>query len=103
MGPQLQQSTQAESLYQELEQIDQALHRLKERLVISSQGKNTRDAILLKTAGALNKKYTKKTFFRGNGKFEMSGGRNLEYRLVLITEDARDFKNIPDLDVRATL
>lgn len=27
----------------------------------------------------------------------------LEHRLVLITEDARDFKNIPDLDVRATL
>lgn len=55
----MEQQTQ-QLLYCELEQIDEALHRLKERLLSQVKKKSDRENILMRTGGVLNKQHAKK-------------------------------------------
>lgn len=55
MEPQTQ-----EVVYRELQQIDEALHRLKSRLLSSVRREDVRRDVFLRTGGILAKKYTKK-------------------------------------------
>ncbi|MBI4272507.1 hypothetical protein HY621_01495 [Candidatus Uhrbacteria bacterium] len=58
-----QEPIQSQSIYRELEHIDEALHRLKDRLVCISPvsgNYSTKNSILTRTGGVTRNKYSEK-------------------------------------------
>ncbi|MBI4599885.1 hypothetical protein HY732_03095 [Candidatus Uhrbacteria bacterium] len=60
MEPQTQQQYTSQSMYREIEHIDEALHRLKARILSVPAQRAATKNVLLRTGGILSHKYSKK-------------------------------------------